>query len=124
MPRVNSAIAEWAKAWKAENLSSEIRALISDALSDLYSGDNGYSEHWHGFTSACDSIASALENAPRRLWLDSDSGEVFENEPQCDCDPDEIEPWDCPHPETYYLINRRDILSALVGAELAEYVRG
>lgn len=121
--KTNPNVAAWARTWKEENLSDEIKALIRDALSDLYTGDNGYSDHWRGFTSACDSITAALEAAPHRLWLDSDSGECFESEPNCDCDPDEIEISDCPHDETYYLIERRDIIRALVGPELAEYIR-
>jgi hypothetical protein len=85
---------EWAKKWKAEHLTPEVRKLISQANFDLYNGpvkDGAFGdpaegdEEWSsypGFSKACKLIAEALNDLPSDLYLDTDSDFVSEIEPQ------------------------------------------
>jgi len=152
-------LAEWAKKWKEENLSKEVRKLISQADFDLWHGpvkDGAYGdpaegdEEWFsypGFTKACEAIAVALQQLPSDLYLDTDSGETSEKEPEPErCETckgegsvavDRTEEWDehtgkcqdCngrgsfdPAGEWWHA-ERREIRTAIVGKELSEYVR-
>jgi hypothetical protein len=145
-------LADWAKAWKEENLTDEQRKLISQANWDLYNGparDGSFGdpteddEEWDsfpGFSKAVDLIKDALDDAPRTLYIDDQSEEVMEREPQVDACEDcngtgKVEGEDfitkcesCSgsgvgfQPE-YYKIERAEILKALVGKELVQYVK-
>ena len=87
---------EWAKNWKTENLSLEIRKLIGQANYDLWYGPckNGAygdpaegDEEWDsypGFTKACDAIEHALRVLPSDLYFDADTGEVLEKKPEAE----------------------------------------
>lgn len=103
MKALETAIAAWAKDWKAENIDEPTRRLIPLANFDLYHGpvgDGAYGdpadddpEEWAGypgFSKAADAIARALDALPSALFLDVDTGYCQESEPdpeRCeDCD--------------------------------------
>lgn len=102
----------WAQAWRAENLTEEMRTLINQANFDLWYGpcaEDGYP----GFETACKWIRDALANVPSQLYLD----------PDCD-DWTETEPFELGMiNEEWVLLNRPALINALVGRELGEYVR-
>lgn len=87
-------LAEWAKQWKEEHLTPEVRKLISQANFDLWHGPvkNGAygdpaegDEEWDsypGFVKACDAIKDSLKELPSDIYLDVDSGFVSESEPE------------------------------------------
>jgi len=144
---------KWAKQWKEENLSPEIRTLISQTNHDLYFGpindgacgdpanDNEELKSYPGFTTAVKQITQALRDLPSNLYLDTETEEVLESEPEgekCeDCDGEgSLEEGDnkitchacrgrggfdaC---GDWWHIEREDIRIAIVGKELASYVR-
>lgn len=87
-------LADWSKKWKEENLTPEVRKLISQANFDLWHGPvkNGAygdpaegDEEWDsypGFTKACSAITEALRALPSQLYLDTETDEVLTQEPE------------------------------------------
>jgi hypothetical protein len=78
-----------------DQLSPDILRLISLANFDLkfgpYYGDDDPNSEWYqypGFEAACEKIHEALEEMPKRLWINSDTDEVSTTEPEYthDCD--------------------------------------
>ena len=105
------------------DVGDDTKRLIRLANYDLYYGpvtepDDG--EPWPGFVRACREIRDAIRVSD--LYLDSQSGEVTDTEPQwCDCIAD-----DCTEqhfPSDYYKVERADVMRIVVGKELAPYVR-
>ena len=80
------------------SLSDEIRTLIGQANHDLYNGPSGNDENYPGFTTACRVIRNALADIPSSTVCDDDTGEGVE-------------------------IDRASLVFAIVGRELAPYVR-
>lgn len=110
----NSYIGSWMK----ESLSPEVRELIAQAYSDLYFGPLAIGEEGYpGFERALEIIEQELANAPTEVYVE-ECGYVCEGEPQ---------PWK--DEETgefvypmYYSFNKKDVLSAILGKELATYL--
>lgn len=118
-------MAAWAKE-RREALDPRVRFLIRAANWDLYFGpwhdddpdlDAAFDrEHeikrhkWPGFTTATREIRDALDDV-RELYVNDDFGGWQEAEP----DAEEIDLW--------WLVGRSELLRALVGKELVEYVR-
>src|SRR5271163_270507 len=110
---------EWASKWKQENLSEQVRKLISQANFDLYYGpvqDGAVGdpaegdEEWNsypGFTTATKTISQELQALPSDLYIDDMCGDVSEHEPQaekcescngegvCDNEEDNLTPGTC-----------------------------
>ena len=134
----------WAKKWKEENLSKEIRRLLNQTYFDLYQGPTGNSEDYPGFTTAIKNIRSALDDVPGNLYIDTDTDEILDSEPKWEkcikCNGSGEAPNDFEHAEggkcpecdgqcgfppfgDWWHIEREDILKALVGDQLAAYIR-
>lgn len=144
---------EWATKWKLENLSDKVRTLINQTNFDLYYGpindgavgdpaeEDESLKKYPGFSEACDIITKALKDLPSELYLDVDTGEVLEREPEgeeCeDCGGDgkitndEGETITCDGCngqggfeacDDWSHVERREIRNAVVGKELSGYV--
>jgi len=148
------ALTEWAKKWKEENLSEDVRKLISQANYDLWygpindgavgdpaEGDEELSKY-PGFTSACEKIREECDELPSDLYLDTDTGEVRQSEPEperCETcagtgeveaeEGDGVEKCaDCnglcgfePAGDWWH-VERREIRHIILGKELAEHI--
>jgi hypothetical protein len=135
---------EWAQEWKQEHLSEDVKKLIAQANFDLWYGSSGLEgedeeDPYPGFTTATETISDALEDMPSSLYIDEQSDYVSDSEPEGDkcegCegmgtydDEEESKCLDCNgtgyiEPEPYYLVERSDIRAALLGKELAPYIR-
>ncbi len=136
-------LAAWGKTF---DLSPEIRTLIRQANDDLYDGpwgDVGYP----GFSTACRIIREALEDVPSSIYIDANSEMWQEEEPEpvkCEaCDGqgtitighgddafdtmcDECKGAGCFGAyefSEWWKVERAELIEALVGKELAPYVR-
>lgn len=103
-------LAEWAKEWR-RHADLGLVLLINDANADLYDGPDATTAVYPGFTTACKHIRSALHALPSTLYIDADSGCASEDEPSLD-DGGE-----------WYAVERSTLIRAIVGRELAEYVK-
>ena len=113
-------------------LAPTVRTLIHQAHMDLYYGPYQVDEGYPGFVEAMRTIGAAIEAlAVDDIWIDWDTGEVMETEPQGyeianpyhdpedeDSDPSE---WIEPPWETITRFDRRYVLRAMLG-DLAEYL--
>lgn len=120
---IDKILGEWLRTWKKENLSEDVCKLISQANFDLYYGpindgavgdpaaDDEELAKYPGFVSACKTIRKAIDDLPSTLYINSDTEEVIEREPAC-------EEFDC----DWWMIEKAQILKALVGKELVTYV--
>ena len=144
-------LASWAKEWREENLSPEVERLITQATYDLHFGPYPESpeqeeddwKDWPGFSSACETIKDACEDMPRVLYIDTDceywQTSEPENEECCSCEgsgtyteEDAGETFDCdackgtgsvePYWDCWYKAEKKDLLRAIVGKELAKYL--
>jgi hypothetical protein len=89
-------------------LDERTQELIRLARADLYNGPNAnHDEDYPGFAPACHLISEAFEATD--LYLDTDSDEVMESEP------DEVT-------EFVVHLDSRDVVRYVVGKELARYV--
>lgn len=118
------ALAEWAGRVLG-GLDERTRALIHLACRDLWHGPLGPDDpregaDWPGFTVACREIQAALEDVPAEVWVDSQSGEVLESEPEGFEDGGE---WFEPSWEDITHVGRQDVLPFLLGKDLAGYIR-
>jgi hypothetical protein len=127
------------KAWAAEflgTLSDETRNLIMSANRDLWEGPHA-EDGYPGFVRATLAIREALEDVPSTLWIDVGAEYWSTSEPKAEpCEtcsgngydsddqtcPDCTEGWVEPFTEETYRVERRDLVRALVGKELAEYL--
>jgi hypothetical protein len=115
MKVIDKAIADWAKE-KKEELGEEICTLIHQANFDLYNGPSGVDGEdeerlYPGFTTACRKVSEALADIGD-MYIDPHIGILEESEPADDndgCD--------------YFRVTRNDLVKAIVGAELLQYVR-
>lgn len=142
------AFKKWGSAWKEENLSEDVRKLIKQANFDLFygpindgavgdpaEGDEDLAKY-PGFTTACKQIRDAIDALPSSLYVDEETDEVRESEPEQEtCG-------DC-HGEggngegicegcngvggfepagTWVHLERREIRSLIVGSELVSYL--
>lgn len=103
-------------------LSDETHRLISAATYDLYHGPFAVGESiddwtYPGFESACDAIKAATDHVGE-LWADYDSDCISETEPQGE----EIEGEWCEPSGEWYHLDRKTVIGALVGDELAKYL--
>lgn len=137
----------WADEYRATMLNQRVRDLIRMANWDLHFGPSHRfgdaidapdpETEFPGFEKACLEIIDALSDVPRRLWVDTNSEECFDSQPaslepcyQCD-ERGASEDCELCHGygeidaslEDVVEIDRREILQAIVGADLAEYVR-
>jgi hypothetical protein len=103
----------WAKATK-EALPAEIKQMIADANLDLYYGSSGTSEEYPGFTTACKKIKEALSDIPSTLWVDTQCDNWTDTEPNF------FEEYAY---DDFVVFDRSDLITALVGKELAPYVK-
>jgi len=140
-------LAAWAKTWKEESLTDTHVMLIHSANADLY-GAGDVSEDYPGFTSACALLGTALRDLPRDVWLDVESETWTEMEPEetedCDaCDGKGVADVHCldangfgvecepcggsgrvfTHLEGWYHVESAALRVAILGRELAAYVR-
>jgi hypothetical protein len=112
------------------DVGDDIKRLIRLANWDLYYGpgvdytessepiaDDG--ETWPGFSKACREIRDALDVGT--LYIDDQSDCVSDREPECQCDNREDCDGSCCN--DWYSVEPRDVLSIVVGKELAPYVR-
>jgi hypothetical protein len=134
--RHTKALTKWALKWKDEYLSTEVRILIGQAITDLYEGTL-FDETYPGFTTACNTIKQALLDLPSNLYIDLDTDDVSETEPQaeecegCKEDNTTVFDHDClvcgntgsvdPGGEWYH-VERAEIKAAVVGKQLSGYV--
>jgi hypothetical protein len=95
---------QWAKVWKDEHLTEEVRRLITLAKYDLNFGpvgDGAFGDpaadpdsDWAGylgFSRSCELIAQALEDLPSQLYVNNEYEDWSETEPDfteecCECD--------------------------------------
>lgn len=128
--RHTKALTRWAKQWKEENLTEEVRSRISQATTDLYYG-TVIDDDYPGFITATKEITQALQALPFDVYIDLDTDEVSEKEPQqqeeCGCeDPSECDT--CEGTGTietggeWYHVERAEIKAAVVGKQLSGYV--
>ena len=105
-------------------LPEEIQMLITQATYDLYYGPWGVEEIdgyiYPGFASACDQISDAVDEVSD-LYIDIQSGEAFEHEPEPWTDEETGEVVE-PYYEDWYHLDRKEVLKYLVGKELATYI--
>jgi hypothetical protein len=136
-------LAAWAKAWRDEQLTEETRILIGEANSDLYNGPPYFDDgtDYPGFGTACRRITNALDGMPRELFIDCDTETWTTEEPEpteCGtCDGEGTIPKylvlcdDCKGAGCFgayefgewYKVEYEDLVTAIVGRELAGYVR-
>ena len=139
MKALDRTLAAWAKEFR-EGLDPSIVKLIEGAKQDLHFGPAyGEESDFPGFETACLAIKRALEDVPSTLYVDTGAGCWSQSEPEpeecLECngagtyDDDETPCLDCngsgkvpPYTEETYQVERRDLVRALVGKELAEYV--
>lgn len=135
--RHTKALTRWAKQWKEENLTEEVRSRISQATTDLYDG-TVIDDDYPGFITATKEITQALQALPFDVYIDLDTDDVSETEPQAEeceaCDgfgnmiEDEDTVCDICNGQKYhsggewYHVERAEIKAAIVGKELAVYV--
>jgi hypothetical protein len=102
-------------------LDERTQELIRLANSDLYLGpldsDEGEVGDWPGFAPACHMIRDAFDGITD-LYIDTDTDDVIgDTEPSFD--PDD----ECSYsPDMVIHVDSRQVVRALVGAELAGYV--
>jgi len=124
MKMIDEAVSNYAQdIW--DSLPSNIKPLINQANYDLYFGpvEEGFEmnqdgDTYPGFSKALDLISEALPNI-HDIYVDGFCGEVLECEPEAYFD-DELQEWI--EPEEYYLVESVDILKALLGKELYQYI--
>jgi hypothetical protein len=111
----------WVDVWIKNNLSIENVFLIQQANSDLYLGPisqgsesgDGHSQY-PGFQKACSEIKDLLQNLPKILYLEIDSGNYLFSKPEKRIMED-FGDW-CE-------ITRVELLSEVVGKELVDYIK-
>ncbi len=114
---------DWAKE-KREELGPEIVSLIGKAKFDLHYGPSGggLEEDYPGFEKATKKISAALDDVvPSTLYIDIQAGGWSDSEP--DWEETDEEGQHVYHAEDWYHVDRNDLIAALVGDELAQYVR-
>lgn len=116
MQTIERAIREHADALFA-NLRPEVQRLINNANRDLYFGPSVADDGYPGFRLACEAISDAVSDI-EDTYIDED-GFIFDREPEGETCPETGE-WIEPAP--YYLIDARDLVSKVVGKELAKYL--
>jgi hypothetical protein len=142
----NSILKEWAKKWSEENLSTDILTLINQASFDLHNGPGGDPAtndeelvKYPGFITATRTIRQALQDLPSDLYIDTESDTVLDSPPQdekCEgCNgqgrktEENFSCTDCggrgcfDSPGDWWHVERHDILKAIVGGELLEYIQ-
>lgn len=97
----------------------KIEQLSALATDDLYFGPVEPSGPYKGFQSAIKEIRDWADNLPYQLWVDSDSGAIWEREPETvEVEGEDVSSfWD-----SIYFVERKDILKALFDYELAVYL--
>jgi hypothetical protein len=95
--------------------------LIAGAKFDLWHGPMpaDADEKWPGWVIATDQIKYAL-NGIRDVWVNVQWDGVTQDAPDFDAVDDEGN--DLEFEEDWYHVQRRDVIAAIVGKELAEYV--
>lgn len=116
MQTIERAIREHADALFA-NLRPEVQRLINNANRDLYFGPSVSDDNYPGFSLAVATISDALSDI-QDTYIDED-GNTYTCEPQAWEDEDTGE---LIEPLPYYLIDARDLVSKVVGKELAAYL--
>jgi hypothetical protein len=127
---------KWAKQWRTENLTKEIRHIICQASMDLYFSCD--EEDFPGWENSLVLIKAALEEVPSTLYIDAEAGGWSNWDPslapwekcwECDDTPNEEECAVCfgegvvgPCLEGWYQIERPQLVQAIVGCELAHYL--
>lgn len=145
-------IAAWAKEWRKEHITPEIKRLIRLASWDLHFGpipanvdsDDDDFAGFPGFEKACEQINDAVSDLPRDLYIDADGEYWFIGEPssfeecyncegRCEVPAGAEEFTDkcgiCNGSgvvdtflESIYKVEYKDLLAAIVGKELAQYI--
>ena len=132
MKALDRTLQAWAKEYRAQ-LDPSIVKLIEGAKQDLHFGPAyGEESDFPGFETATLAIRDALTEMPWRLFVDTGAECWSDREPtaeKCECDGegDDCETcggngWIEPFTEETYEIDRAQLVRALVGKELAEYV--
>jgi hypothetical protein len=134
------ALKAWAKEFRA-TLDESVRNLIAQANFDLYYGPSGTDEEYPGFETATKTIKEGLAGIPSTLYIDADSETWSDTEPQSEqCEAclghgvdvkvgSGSQCSECMGQGTFdpagewYHLERKDLLTAIVGRELAGYVQ-
>lgn len=101
-------------------VSDRITFLARNAVDDILYGPVCRDEDYEGFESAIGELREwATTEVPCELWVDVDCGSVFTSEPESyEEDGEVFEPfW-----ESIYHLERKDILRALFGSKLVEFL--
>jgi len=136
-------LAPWKANFRESNISPDVQRLINLCIFDLYFGPIGEVDddgiEWPGFQASCPIIADALVDVPSNLWIEdgcpenwTDSEPRFETCEACKgagLDSEHTTCTECngtggyePH-DQWYCFTRIELITALVGRELSEYVR-
>jgi len=142
------ALKKWVRTWRDEHLSEDVRKLIKQANYDLFYGpinDGAVGDpaeedeelaKYPGFTSACKQIRDAIDGLPSDLYIDTDSGEVRDSEPEAErCEACEgegvVDGITCEECQghggfdpsgDWWHAERREIRACLLGTELVSYL--
>lgn len=93
---INDTAKATAAEWLKGKLSARVLRLIALADWSLHCGpdmdgqddgedsEDGSLVKWSGFESACDEIRAAFDDLPGELWVDTQSDNVSESEPEAD----------------------------------------
>jgi hypothetical protein len=134
-------LAAWAKEYRAEHVPADVQKLINLATYDLWHGpvgdgavgdpaldEYGQENEWAGypgFVSATEKIGEVFDDVPSTLYVDTGAECWSEREPGPDecgecCGRGEI----CTEPylDDTYEVGRAQLVRAIVGKELAEYL--
>jgi hypothetical protein len=114
MKALQRTLEAWAKEYRA-TLEPNVKRLVDQANFDLYNGPSGNDDDFPGFTTATRTIADALDDLPSVLYVDLGCEGWQDVEPTWDHDAGVFE-------EDYCRVERHDLIGALVGRELAEYL--
>lgn len=119
---LENTLAEWIEA-QTKEFPQRIKRLMNSANFDLYHGPDVEDDDYPGFVVACKELRQFFDDVACELWIDVDSGEVMTSEPRAYAenfgDGDE---WIEPNWETIYHVERREVLNAFLGSELAASV--
>jgi len=118
---------KWASA-QFGALSENVRRLANTATFDLYNGPfeegfepDGDDFKYPGFSEAIDLIKQHSDDIGE-IWFDEDCDYASDKEPETHWYNDETDEWEEYNLESTYHYERRDVLNAIFGKELASYL--
>jgi len=104
----------------SKDISPDIKELIDDARADLYDGISATSESYPGFSTAVATIRNYLcDILPMEAYVDMECEQVLSAMPESVFDGEE---WIEACTENLYRFEGKEILAAVVGKELVNYL--